>query len=263
VVRGSGARVVLVSPRGGANVGSVCRAMKNMGAGALYVVDGRYDRSEARRMAVHAGDVFASRQEVDTLSQALKGTGTVVGTTARGGAYRERAEDVRAVCAELAGELESEDPSMLPPVLVFGPEESGLANEHIAVCQRLISIPTAPEYTSLNLSQAVLVCLYELHRCRAATRDAASRVGGGRARADAGTVEDMFDQFEAALSEIGFVSEQTAPHIMQTLRGLLGRAGLDDREVRIFRGLARQIDWYARGGSEVAAAKRSQGEKLR
>lgn len=255
--------MVLVSPRGGANVGSVCRAMKNMGAGALYVVDGRYDRREARRMSVHAGDVFASRQEVDTLSEALSGAGTVVGTTARGGAYRERAEDVRAVCVELAQELESDDSSMLPPALVFGPEESGLANEHIAKCQRLISIPTAPEYTSLNLSQAVLVCLYELHRCRAATGDPASNSDEGHVRADAGSVEAMFEQLEAALAEIGFVSEQTAPHIMLTLRGLLGRAGLDDREVRIFRGLARQIDWYARGGSEVASAKRSQGEKLR
>jgi tRNA/rRNA methyltransferase len=256
-------RVVLVSPRGGANVGSVCRALKNMGGGTLYVVNGRYDRREARRMAVHAGDIFESRREVETLAEALEGAGTVVGTTARGGHYRDRAEDVRTVCADLASELDCADPTVLEPALVFGPEESGLANEHIGMCQRLVAIPTAPEYTSLNLAQAALLCLYEIHCSRRERRGRSFPGSSGVVRADAGAVEEMFTHLEAALFEIGFASDQTSPHVMQTLRGLLGRAGLDEREVRVFRGIARQIAWYARGGHEVAAAKRAQGEKIR
>jgi tRNA C32,U32 (ribose-2'-O)-methylase TrmJ len=95
-------RVILVRPIRGANVGAVCRAAKNMGAGPLAVVGGSFDADEARRTAVHAADVFDARTEAKSLPDALAGCSLVVGTTARDGPYRERGRDIRDAAADIA-----------------------------------------------------------------------------------------------------------------------------------------------------------------
>jgi tRNA/rRNA methyltransferase len=259
-------RVVLVRPIRGTNVGAVCRAMKNMGAGALYVVDARFDLDEARRTAVHAADILAARRECSSLRDALQGCSLVVGTTARGGPYRERGADIRAVAAEIAAS--EANAGELVPALVFGPEDSGLSNDDIACCHRLAFVPTTGEYASLNLAQAVLVCVYEVLRARDArararqtAEDALTNVAP--VRADAAEIEEMYAALERSLVAIGFLSPDTARHIMMSLRDVLGRSGLDERELRILRGIARQISWFAGGGDEVARRKRERGEKLR
>lgn len=266
-------RVVLVRPIRGANVGAVCRAIKNMSAGGLHVVDARFDLEQARHAAVHAADVLAAMSEHESLESALEGCSLVVGTTARGGPYRERARDIGIIADEIAG-AESE-PGDLVPALVFGPEDSGLSNDDVARCHGLAYIPTSAEYASLNLAQAAVVCLYEVLRARSArphtagTRHAAARkaasgdpvtIGG---RADAAEVEHMYDALERCLIEIGFLSDDNARHVMMTLRAVFGRSGLDERELSILRGMARQISWFAGGGHEVARRKRERGEKLR
>jgi tRNA/rRNA methyltransferase len=251
---------VLVRPYGGANVGAVCRAMKNMGAGALTVVGGEFDLDQARRTAVHASDVLESRLDTDSLAQAISGCSVVVGTTARAGGYRERVCDIR----ELAGEIaRAERGAAGVPALVFGPEDSGLTNADIALCHRLAFIPADAGYLSLNLAQAVLVCLYELMRARAGLdADRASR-DEEHPRADAAEVEAMYGALEQALLAIGFLADDNPKHVMMTLRALVGRAGPDEREVRVLRGIARQITWFADGGYETARRKRERGEKLR
>ena len=253
-------RVVLVRPRGGANVGAVCRAIKNMGAGELVTVSAEFDREEARRMAVHAADVLDASRDVSRLRDALDGCGLVVGTTARAGAYRERSRDIRALAGEIASaeRASADSPTGLGPVLVFGPEDAGLSNRDIALCHQLASIPTDDAYSSLNLSQAVLVCLYEVLRAR----------DGGPAerpveRADAAAVEEMLEALERALVDIGFLATDNPEHVMATIRALLVRGGLDERELRILRGIARQVSWFAGGGYETARAKRERGQKLR
>jgi tRNA C32,U32 (ribose-2'-O)-methylase TrmJ len=95
---------VLVQPQGGANVGAVCRAIKNMGGGRLVTVGDSFDHDQARLMAVHAADVFERRTVVTTLRDAIAGCGVVVGTTARAGAYRDRARDIRDLAGLLTGE---------------------------------------------------------------------------------------------------------------------------------------------------------------
>jgi tRNA/rRNA methyltransferase len=261
-------RVVLVGPRGGANVGAVCRAMKNMGARDLVIVAGAYDVDQARTMAVHAADVLESRREVATLREAIAGCGTVVGTTARKGAFRDRSEDVFDVARELTAA--SAKPAASPPLpmaLVFGREDKGLTNEDVAVCHRLAFIPAADDYSSLNLSQAVLVCLYEFHRAALETGRRTTSVGEpsheGHRPAEAGEVEDALASLERALVAVGFLGEQGAERVMASLRSLFTRAGMDERELRIVRGIARQVSWFADGGREVAQAKRARGEKLR
>jgi len=257
-------RVVLVRPRGGANVGSVCRAILNMGGGDLYVVDGNYDPEQAAIMAVHARSVHDARHDVATLHEAIGGCSVVVGTTARKGPYRERSRDVRAVAAEL---VRAEMPRAAPAAIVFGPEDTGLTNEDIAVCHDLVFIPTTDVYQSLNLAQAVMVFLYEIHRARLDVPGEDSRAvlvaSPSRTLADAGAVEEMFVGLERALVDVGFLPSDNPKHIMVTLRALFGRAALDDRELRILRGIVRQIRWYVDGGRDVALAKGARGENLK
>jgi tRNA/rRNA methyltransferase len=256
-------RVVLVRPVRGSNVGAVCRAIKNMGAGSLHVVGGAFDPDHARRTAVHAHDVWEARTVAPSLTDALAGCSLVVGTTARGGAYRERGRDIRDIAAQIAAAECT--PDGLGPALVFGPEDSGLSNEEIAACHRLAYIPTSADYASLNLAQAAVVCLYEVLRSRVLSSAAAgpNPAPGDRGRADAAAVEDMYAALERALLAIGFLSPQNPAHVMMTLRDVLGRAGLDERELRILRGVARQISWFADGGDDIARAKRERGEKLK
>ncbi len=255
-------RIILVQPQGGANVGAACRAMKNMGARDLTIVAGAYDRAQARTMAVHAGDLLHRALHVDTIEEALAGCGVVVGTTARSGPYGRVCADIR----EVARELVAGEPVLRPFALVFGREDRGLSNREAGFCHRLAEIPSTDDYRSVNLAQAVMVCVYEIRRARldaAAARHLAAAGPAPTRVADAGELEAAFVQLQEAFLEIGFLSEANPGVPMATLRDLIGRAAPDEREVRILRGLARQIKWYGSGGSEIADAKRRVGGKLR
>lgn len=256
--------MVLVRPRGADNVGAACRAIKNMGAGSLVVVGTTVDVVASARMAVHARDVLEERVEVQRLADAVRGCSVVVGTTARGGPYRERSRDIRELMGSaVAATLSADGEGAGPAALVFGPEDTGLTNDDLAVCHHLAFIPTSDAYASLNLAQAVVVALYEFRRTVLAQAGPAGPDLASRSHADAGQVEAMFEQLERALLDIGFLSQQNPRHVMATLRALLSRSGLDAHEVAVLRGLARQIGWFAGGGREVLASKRRRGEKLR
>jgi tRNA/rRNA methyltransferase len=256
-VPGLGPRVILVGPRGGMNVGSVCRLIANFAGGDLYVVGGEFDRRQARDFSVHAATVLDAHRRVETLAEALAGTSLVVGTTARGGSYRERTRDVREIARDVAAAcVEAEGGRGLPPAVVFGPEDRGLENDDIACCHELAYVTAGPAYPSLNLSHAVAIVLYETLLARLA-HDASASEGAApaRVRADAGELDAALVDLEKALMAIGFVREDTASHIMQSLRALFGRARMDERDVRILRGIASQIAWFSEGGHRVLAGK--------
>jgi len=235
-----------------------------MGAGRLVVVAPRFDEEGAVKMAVHARDVYESRVEVEDLASAVSGCSLVVGTTARGGAYRERSRDIREFCVKAAGDavMRVGDSLALPTAFVFGPEDSGLSNEDIASCHVLGYIPSSQAYASLNLAQAVVVTLYEFRRSLAVSGSAEEH-RPAREQTDAQQVEAMFEHLESALDRIGFLSSENPSHIMATLRAMLTRSGLDPREVSVLRGIARQVDWFASGGHAVSEAKQRRGDKLR
>jgi tRNA/rRNA methyltransferase len=256
-VPGCGPRVVLVRPRGGLNVGSVARVTKNLAGGELCIVAGEYDAAQAKLLAVHAEDVLAARREAATLEEALAGAGIVVGTTARSGAYRDRTRDVRELAGEIARAcVAAQSHDGLPPALVFGPEDTGLTNEDIARCHELVYIPTGPDYSSLNLSHAVAITLYEVLRARTGIAERAEERPRAWGVADATMLEAALVDLERGLRAIGFFEEATAAHMMQSIRAMFGRARMDERDVRILRGIAGQIDWFAGEGHRVLAAKR-------
>jgi TrmH family RNA methyltransferase len=230
-------RIVLVRPRGAANVGAVARAMKNMGLRDLCLVAPRARSTMvARAMAVHADDVLAQARSIDTIAAAVADCQLVVGTTCRGGSYRAAADDLVAAAPELTAAARGGSIALL-----FGPEDHGLTNEDLQHCQRLISINSDPAYASLNLAQAVMICCYELRRATGAVPVEPERPPPAAAE----EVERMLQHLQRALLKIGFLIPDNPAHIMLALRQLFGRTTLDEREVRIFLGLARQIEWYA------------------
>jgi len=149
-------RVVLVGTLYHGNVGSVCRAMANMGLRELVLAGPRLcdDAGEASRMAVHAADILNARREVATLAEAVADCAFVAGTTARGGLYRQHVKTPRELAPELLRLAANGKVA-----LVFGREDKGLSNDEIGLCTHLIRIPVHPDYTSLNLAQAVLLWL--------------------------------------------------------------------------------------------------------
>ena len=247
---------VLVRPLQGGNVGAAARALKNMGLRDLRVVAPRTQMRgrAAAMMAVHAGDVLRDARSCETLAGALEGCSLVAGTTCRPGLYRSGAADVRDAAAQLVGEA-----AVNRIAIVFGPEDTGLSNRELKLCQRLITIPTAPEYPSLNLAQAVMLVAYELMLAAGAARD----LPQAEPFVPAAAADAMMERMGKALVAIGFLPAENPEHLMFGFRALLGRTGLSARELDILNGMARQILWFAEGGFATAAAKQRLGRKLR
>lgn len=247
--------IVLVKPKISGNAGAAARALKNMGFSDLRIVAPRDWNAEAARvMAVHAGDILERAQFFSTLLDAVGDRTLTVGTTCRTGPYRSEIQSIRSAASILIAEAQTNRIA-----IVFGPEDYGLSNEEIGQCHRLVTIPASAEYPSLNLAQAVMVVAYEISQAC----DPISPAGAASEFASADSVERMLVRMAAALEAIGFVSSQSADHIMQAIRTMLGRGGLRPRELDILNGLARQIRWFAQGGREVIERKREAGERIR
>jgi len=228
--------VVLVEPQGGLNIGSVCRAMLNFGITDLRLVNPQVDHlgHDARLMAVKAASVLESAKIFDNLESALAGCVQSFGTTRRFGRYREGLlHPSEAANKLLPVALES------PVALVFGREDRGLFTSELDLCQHFVTIPTAEILPSMNLAQAVSLCLYEVSKARV-------KLAGGVVKhkkfADSETLESMFQHMRQTLLDIGYLDPQNPDHILRSFRRIFGRAGLNDRDVRILRGLFNQID---------------------
>ena len=247
---------VLVRPLQAGNVGSAARALKNMGLGDLRLVAPRPAAGgrAAASMAVHAADILHRAQRHESLGDALADCSLAVGTTCRPGLYRSGVVGLREAAAQLIAEAGANRIA-----IIFGPEDTGLVNRELKLCQRLITIPTAPAYPSLNLAQAVMLVAYELMMAAGAARE----LPRPEPHAPALAVDAMMERLSEALVSIGFLPAENPEHIMFALRAILGRAGIGVRELDILSGLARQIRWFSEGGFEAVEAKRRSGRKLR
>jgi tRNA/rRNA methyltransferase len=248
---------VLVRPKSAGNIGSSARALKNMGFSDLRLVAPAVSSKSnaAHSMAVHANDVLAHAKVFRTLGDAVEDCQLTVGTTCRGGLYRESVRPLRESAAELAIESSSNRVAM-----IFGPEDTGLTNRELKFCQRLITIPTSAEYASINLAQAVILCAYELRMTLSSEPRESTET---RQFAGAGDVDAAMERTKEALLAIGFLPQENPEHIMFALRGIFGRSGLTPRELDIINGIATQMKWVAEGGADTLRAKRATGKKLR
>src|SRR5580704_4984902 len=251
----AGFAFVLFRPQSPGNIGAAARAIKNMGFDDLRLVaPGTLRSREAVAMAVHADDVLAHATIYPELADAIADCSIAVGTTSRRGGYRSRAVPLRAAAVELDAMAGANKIA-----LVFGREDRGLTNRELKLCHRLVTIPTAPEYPSLNLAQAVMVVAYELMM---ATTTAVQAAGAPEFVA-ASISDPMLERLKEALVSIGFIPDDNPEHIMLAIREIFGRSGLTAREVEILNGMARQMRWVADGGHRTIAEKRRAGTKLR
>ena len=230
--------IVLVETSSPGNLGSVARVMKNMGLGRLVLVDCRADLTEeARQRARGAGDLLEKAVRTSGLGSALKSFHLSVATGSRPARWFDRSLQPREMAAELRGLAADQQVA-----IVFGPERTGLTNEHLQYCDWQVRIPTDPAFPSLNLAHAVAILAYELSQglSEPPSSEAARRL------AELGQIEAFSQDLEGCLSEIQFLKKQNPQEIMMTLRQMLARASLDDRDIRILRGILRQWKWYAR-----------------
>ncbi len=229
-------RVVLYEPQDPVNIAATVRAMRNMGIDTLHLVRPvEYDPVRLEGIA-HGTREFIDRiVHFDDFEAAIAGCVHVVGFTARRRAARwtvttPRDEAVIALAAAADG----------PVAYVFGREDSGLPNEILDRVHAAVMIPTT-EHASLNLAQAVLVGVYELHL---AAQDATRDVAPPRKAAPPPTPE-QFEQYfadvERSLDAIEFFKTRVSEHIMRTVRSLTYRAAPDARELSLVRAMALEV----------------------
>jgi len=250
----SNIRIVMVRPRGSGNIGSVARAMKNFGASELAIVGSARTQSFwAKAMAVHGRDVLSEAKIYDTIRAAIADCTLVVGTTCREGLYRAHSQSPREVAPTVAAAAKQGKVA-----LILGPEDHGLSNKDLEHCQLLVDIPSHPDYRSLNVAQAAVVCLYEFY---VATLENPSEDAFQRAKAE--DIERLFDIMKPTLLKIGFLDSENPDHMLLAFRRILGRASLEEKDVRILTGMFRQIQWYAKEGWKVVEEKEKQGIKIK
>lgn len=230
--------IILVRPRFPENIGAVARAMKNMGLHRLAVVDGCSPlHMNAYKLASGAEDILERAEEVPDLAEAVNGVGCVVGTTSRSG--KERVPLLTP--KELLEKLIPFSPKNRIG-LVFGSEKEGLTNDELSLCHLYTRIPAVNSFPSLNLAQAVMVLCYELFQSSVATKKRATRLASSE------HLENMFLHMEKTLLDIGFLESRNPKGIMRTLRRLLGRSHMQERDVRILQGIWSKVDWILRKG---------------
>jgi tRNA/rRNA methyltransferase len=217
------------------NIGAAARAACNMGISRLVLVaPENCELSRMIRMATHsAAHVIENREVYPDLASALQAFHYVVGTTARTGGQRRELKTPREMAAELIPICVHNRVALL-----FGPEDRGLTNDQLHFCDALVTIPTAG-FASLNLAQAVMILCYELLLAGSKPVDRpVSRL------AHQGELEAMYDHLEETLLKISFLHPENPEYGMQNIRRLFSRVGLRQRDVRVIRGICRQIDWY-------------------
>lgn len=237
-------RIVLVGTQHPGNIGSAARAMKTMGLRSLHLVTPeRFPDREAFALSAGADDLLDAATVHPDLDSALAGCRLVVGTSAR----RRTVPMPEFVPREAAGRL-VEAAASQPVALVFGRERTGLENEELQRCHASVCIPANPEYSSLNLAAAVQILCYEL-RLACLERDGQTLPAlpePAEPSASSDQLERYFAHLAQALDDIDFHKGRAPDLVMQRLRRIYLRAGLDERELRILHGILADTQRMAR-----------------
>jgi len=240
--------IILVRPRFAENIGSVARAMKNMGLSRLIIVNGSSPlHANAYKLASGAEDILERAEEFFTLGEAISETRVVVGFTSRGGKERRPDLTPEALAKKLIPLSQKNAIG-----LAFGSEKEGLTNDELSLCHLYARIPSVESFPSLNLAQAVMVVCYELFKASMESPKRSAQL----ARAE--QLERMFEHMEKTLLRIGFLDSNNPKRIMRVLRRLFGRSQMDEREVRILRGVWSQVDRHL---ERRGVSKKRGGEK--
>ena len=227
--------IILSEPQLGENIGACARAMANFGLSDLRIVNPRdgWPNPRADAMAAQALPVIQSARIYPALEPAITGLRMVYATTARD---RSMAKPVLSP-AEAATRLRQAATAGIAAGVLFGNERAGLNNDEIAASDCVITIPTAPDFSSLNLGQAVLLIGYEWLKSAAAL-PAEQIDHGGALPATREELIRLFEHLETELEKGGFLYPPgNRPGMVRNLRNILHRAQLTDQEVRTLRGV--------------------------
>ncbi|KTD59038.1 tRNA (cytosine(32)/uridine(32)-2'-O)-methyltransferase TrmJ [Legionella shakespearei] len=240
----SSIRIVLVATSHPGNIGSTARAMKTMGLSSLYLVTPKsFPDYKANEMAAGADDVLAGAIVTQSLDEALAGCQLILATSAR-----PRGLSLPGLLPVASAELVSQQPDNTRIAIVFGREHSGLTNEELLKCHYHINIPSNPEYSSLNLAQAVQIIAYEMRMKLLAPQAEVALRQDDYATAD--EIEQFYDHLKEVFIEIQFLKESNPRRLMQRVRRLFNRVNLEKMEVSILRGMLSQVqkslEWAAK-----------------
>jgi tRNA/rRNA methyltransferase len=236
-------RWVLVETSHPGNVGSAARALKTMGFGDLRLISPKIQNvareSEAIALASGAVDVLESSQESDSLSLAVKGCSLVLGLTSRDREFGPPAVDW-ASARDLVQETVANHGRV---ALVFGPERTGLDNDHLSLCTHRVWLDANPKYPSLNLAQALMVCAYTLREGLSETSKPEMMLNREELAqlADPAALAAMLDHWREGLEAIGYLDPNHPKKLMPRLQALFARSRLHKEEIDLLRGIAKQM----------------------
>lgn len=224
-------RIVLVGTTHPGNIGACARAMKNMGVSDLALVaPHHFPHEEATARATGAVDILKNATVVDSLEEAIRDCIYVAGASARSRSINWPSMDARDCAARLMAESHQGTVAA-----VFGPEHSGLTNAHLDHCHTLLTIPTDPGFSSLNLAMAVQVLTYELRAARVA--DESPEYESNVPPATSEELEHFYAHLEQVLIDAQFLDPDNPRRLMRRLRRLFIRAKPDQNELNILRGV--------------------------
>lgn len=240
-------RVVLVRPQYAGNIGSVARIMENFGAGSLYLVAPQADHlsRESTARSTHGEHRLHSARIVPALGAALEGVVYAFATSRWRGPICQPEDLTPRRCAEIATERVIDG----DVALVFGTEDKGLSRADLLACDAVVQIPARPDYPTLNVAHAVVICLYEafLAMSGECKRPAVSDMLAPPA--DLAMIDRLMAKLGPALGTIGYLDPQKPDHLLYPIRAILSRARLTRVEAQILMGLAQQIEEFAAHGN--------------
>jgi tRNA/rRNA methyltransferase len=233
-------RWVLVETSHAGNVGSTARALKTMGFENLHLIRPRqenmHEDAEAIALASGAGDLLAKTTICQSLSQALHSCNVVLGLTSREREFGPPALNWNGGLDLLLDAVSNQQ----CVAMVFGPERTGLENEDLAFCTHRVYLPANPDYPSLNLAQAVMVCAFGLRQVLMEGREHIPQ-SDPKDLADPIAVAAMLEHWQAGLEAIGYLDPNHPKKLMPRLQALFARAHLRKEEIDLLRGIAKQM----------------------
>jgi TrmH family RNA methyltransferase len=213
--------------------------MQNCGLSKLVLIDPspQMDAIELRKMALKALPIYKNRLHFDSLEDALADCGAVAMTSGVDGFYKDHARTPREATPDLLSIAKQK-----PVAIVFGSEDKGMTTQELKLATHLLRIPSAPAYSSLNLSQAVMLVTHELY-----VANGSFDLGEEQTPpADHRFMERMFECWDKAMKDIHFCEDEKREHMMMGLRRVLTRGNLTENDVKIMMGLARQASWASK-----------------
>lgn len=226
-------RFVLVRTSHPGNIGASARAMRTMGFDRLSLVaPHQFPHDQATAMAVGADGVLDQAQVTSTLVDAVADCTLVLGCTAR-----HRGISLEELSPAQAAQRALDASTHGNVAIVFGNERTGLENEELMACHAAVTIPSVADFSSLNLAQAVQVLAYELRLAGLRQSPDTNVVAKSESLATVEQLDYFFGHLEQTLEDIDFHKGRSPRTIMQRLRRLFLRANLEQREVRILRGI--------------------------